>query len=171
MNVFKTLVKVIKILAYILIGYYLFDWTVAQFIPIRFVDIKITQGINLCSIYILPVSILLTLLGLFEKVRERRYILFRVIVTTSSAIVLFFILTRLGTAILLGSVRVSGTVLFENRDNRSIRIVEKYDNAGLLGEGPKEIFKERPLTSLFIIEAKIDTNELIKNEWIAIERP
>ena len=170
MTKLKKIGVIINIIAKIIIGLYLFDWTIAQFIPIEFTNNKISQNINLYSIYILPVSIILTLFGLFNRKREKIYIIGRIILTITASFLLIFILTRLSSIIMLLCVNNTGTILFENKINNSIKIVERHEDAGLFGEGPIEISKIRPLTKWFIISTKIDTTKIDRIEWKRINR-
>jgi hypothetical protein len=170
MTILKKIGLIINIIAKIAIAYYLFDWTVAQFIPIEFSDNRITQHINLYSIFIIPIAIILTLFGLVKKSREKNYIIQRTIWTLVTAIVFAFIMVSFGPMFLLGSAKITGMTIFENKNNSKIKIVERIDDAGLFGQGPTVIYKIRPFVPLLIIATKIDTTELDKNEWTRINR-
>ncbi|PCI92909.1 MAG: hypothetical protein COB15_17165 [Flavobacteriales bacterium] len=157
-----------KIIFFISIGLIIF-WVstpiISLFIPLEFSNKELESTFEQIRFYGIPISILLALCG-FIKTNDSNAIIIGKIVTTIiiSVLSIFFLFISIFANM---CDTTTGKILFENRQNENLKIVEREYGCGATDSEPPNvsIYKIRQLTKYFIYPTKIDTNDLDKNEW------
>jgi len=141
------------------------------FIPLEFVNNSNGERTyTMVRFYGLPIAAtLLILTGVIKRKHTLTLIMIKVILAICVAV----FSTVIAMIALLGSTCAwtVDKVLFENKQNISIKIVQRnYDCGATDSSRPNpKIFKVREITPDFIWATKIDTTEINKNEWIRTE--
>ena len=116
-----------------------------------------------------PIAVMLTLTGTIKSNDTFGEIATKVFLTICvSGFSIFFMVMTLFTGMCDYS---TDKVLFENKKNSSIKIVQRSFGCGATDSSPAtlSIFKVKEITPYLIWVTSIDTNQINKSDWISIE--
>jgi uncharacterized membrane protein len=143
-------------------------FSIGQFIPIEFSDIKYRNTFYDINFYAVPVAILLTLAGTLKNSDEAKRKILKVWLTIFasglSIPLLFAYILTLGFG-----AWTDLRVKFRKSENEDIRIVEQMYDIGAFGYAGQRTVKTIPLTPLFNYIIKVDTTELDRSDWIFVK--
>ena len=142
---------------------------VGSFIPIEFADNNYEFIYDSLRFYGFPIAIMLSLTGTIKKKDESGQIAVKVFLTFCvSAFSVFIMFMTLFSGMCDWT---TNKVFFENKQNTSIKIVQRDFGCGATDSSPATIklFKIKEITPLLIWVTDIDTNQINKSEWSRIQ--
>jgi uncharacterized membrane protein len=144
-------------------------FSIGQFIPIEFSDIKYRNLFYDIGFYGIPIATLLTLSGTLKNSDEAKRTVLKVWLTIFasglSIVLLFTYILTLGFG-----AWTDQRVKFTNKENKGIRIVEQMYDIGAFGYGGQRTVKTIPLTPWFNYIMLVDTAELDRSDWIFVQK-
>jgi hypothetical protein len=155
-------------LGIILIILPLIDLFFSGIIPIEFKSCTFRQNFHITMIFSLPIGILLTIFKLFRgEINYTSYIvkriLFKIVISFTYLYLIFFTAFML---IFFINCWKDDSLLFENKKNKEIIIVDQIWDEGALGYGGHRIVKINPILPGLIYVKQIDTSKLENTNWI-----
>jgi len=161
--------KIIFWTSIFILGFWTLILILRFFIPLDFTN-RDSEN-SYVRIGIFGFSITATLFVLIRMIKRKHiseFIVIKIILANCVAVSFCIIMT-----VFLGSMCAWTTdkVFFENKQNSSIKIVQRHFGCGATdsSEPTIEVFKIREITPYLIWATKIDTNQIDKNEWIRVE--
>ena len=155
----------------IFLGFWVLIPILGNFIPLEFANKNSEHIYEMIRFYGLPIAAaLLILTGMIKRKHTLSIIVTKIILTIFVAVFSFYI----SVIDLFGNMCSSTThkVFFENKQNPSIKIVQRSYGCGAIDSSPSVplVFKVREITSNLIWVTDIDTTQIDKSEWIRIEK-
>lgn len=163
------LLKLIYWASISLICFWILVAILGLFLPIEVTDNKIENTYYEIRFWGLPIAILLTLSGTIESNDASVSLGGEILATLFAAGISVFFMFM---AMFLGMCDwTTDRMFFENKQDRSIKIVERSFGCGATDSGSPihKIFKMTPVTKYFVWVTEIDTNSIDKSEWVRIE--
>ena len=116
-----------------------------------------------------PIAVMFTLTGTIKSKDTAGTIATKNVLTIVAAALSFFIIVM--TAFAGMCDWTTDKIFFENKQNSSIKIVQRSFGCGATDSSPAtlKVFKVREITPYLIWVTSIDTNQINKSEWTRIE--
>ena len=116
-----------------------------------------------------PIAVMLTMTGTIKSKDKAGIIATKLVLTIVAAAFSFFIIVM--TAFAGMCDWTTDKIFFENKQNSSIKIVQRSFGCGATDSSPAtlKVFKVSEITPYLIWVTSIDTNQINKSEWIRIE--
>ncbi len=148
--------------------FFIFFYTVGQFIPVYFIDSNLRMRFYIFIFILLVVSVIWTIFKIVYNPKEGN------IVKASVASLLIgfisFFIFGFWTIILFLGVWAEAATYYVKKSNPQVKIISRYVNEGAFGGGTEpgdyHMVVHRPFLFLFKIETSVDTISIDKNEWI-----
>lgn len=155
----------------ILLCFWILTAILGIFLPVEFANedsrliIESTRGFSF------PIAVLGTLTGTLKRKDTKGDFLIKIVLTIIAAVFSFYIIALYALGNLCSYT--TSSVFFENKQNSSIKIVERSFGCGAVDGLPSSlhVHKVREISPYLIWVTNIDTNTINKDEWIRIKNP
>lgn len=170
---FNRLAKRIYWIGIILVILPFIYFIVANLLPLEFISCHFRSELQLVIAFLLPLGVILTLFKAFrDKENYLNYIL-RVIfirLILAAGLIYCMCFTSFGYLVVLSDCWVDYELLYEKKTDPEVRIVDQISDAGFFHQDGHRIVKVVPVIPGVVYVHEIDTNMLVKSEWIVASK-
>jgi len=161
--------KIVYWTSIFLICFWLLAALLEPFIPLEFANNEGEYVYDSIHFYGLPIVIMLTLTGTIKKKDALGLIVAKIFGTICAAAFSAFVMIA---TLLAGMCDwTTDRVFFENKQNPSIKIVQRSYGCGAIDSSPAtlKVFKVREIAPYLIWVTNIDTSQINKSEWTMVD--
>jgi len=166
----KDFLKIVHWISIISICFLVLVLVFWYFIPLEFANTHRESHYSaICFLGFVIAGIVFILTRKIERKHTSNLIVVKIVLVFCFLILSFFVMMEVGFNNLCSWT--TNKVLFENKQNHSIKIVQRSFGCGATDSSYPIIkeFQIKEFTSDFVLITEIDTNQINKNEWVRIE--